>query len=145
MLKDLAEIYDKNLGEIYDKEANRLVRVSYALFDGEPNFITAVEMHFESFFATFRAIADDDTLTASLGAIELDSDELLVDVSKSEPWSQCLGSRMPWLWRLTNQQGYDDGVRIEFTKPGENFTFVVEFIVMASAIQIFSAARHETI
>jgi hypothetical protein len=135
----------KNLAEIFDKEENRLVGVSYALFGGEPHFITAVEMRFESFSATFRAVADDDTLTVNLEALELESDELLIDVSKSESWSQCLGSRTSWLWRLTNQQGYDDGVRIEFTKPGEKFSFVVEFIVMASAIQIFSAARRETV
>ena len=134
----------KNLAEIYDEES-RLVGVSYALFDGERHFITAVEMRFESFSATFRAIPDDDTLTVSLGAIDLDSDELLIDVSKSELWSQCLRSRIPWLWRLTNQQGYDDGVRIEFTKPEEKFIFIVEFIVMASSIKIFSVARYETV
>jgi hypothetical protein len=135
----------KNLAEIFDKEENRLVGVSYALFEGAPHFITAVEMRFESFSATFRAIPDDDTLMVILEAIELDSDESLIDVSKSEPWLQCLNSKIPWLWRLTNQQGYDDGVRIEFSKPEEKFIFVVEFIVMASAIQIFSATRHETV
>jgi hypothetical protein len=133
----------ENLAEIFDKESP-LVGVSYALFEGDSHFITAVEIRFESFSSTFRAIADDDTLTTSLEALELESDELLIDVSKSEPWSQCLGSRIPWLWRLTNQQGYDDGVRIEFTKPEKDFIFVVEFFVMASAIQIFSASRHET-
>ena len=134
----------KNLAEIYDKEENRLVGVSYALFEGAPHFITAVEMRFESFSATFRAMPDD-TLTVILEALDLDSDESLIDVSKSELWSQCLGSRIPWLWRLTNQQGYDDGVRIEFAKPEEDFISVVEFIVMASAIQVFSSVRHETV
>ena len=42
-----------------------------------------VEIRFESFSATFQAIADDDTLTASLEALELDSDELLIDVAKA--------------------------------------------------------------
>jgi hypothetical protein len=102
-------------------------------------------MRFESFSATFRAIPDDDTLMILLEALDFDSDESLINVSKREPWLQCLNSRIPWLWRLTNQQGYDDGVRIEFSKPEEKFIFVVEFIVMASAIQIFSATRHETL
>ena len=133
----------KNLADIFDKES-RLVGVSYALFEGAPHFVTAVEMRFESFSANFRAISDDDTLEVNLGELKPETDELLTDVSRSTPWSQCVGARVPWLWRLTNQQGYNDGVRIEFTKPDTKFTSVVELIVMASAIKVFLAEPYET-
>lgn len=54
MLDTLAQIYD---------EGGQLVGVRHALFQGDPQFITAVELRFESVSAVFRAIADDDTLT----------------------------------------------------------------------------------
>jgi hypothetical protein len=32
-------------------------------------------------------------------------------------------------WRLTNQQGYTDGVRLEFSVPGEESRVTVELLV----------------
>lgn len=128
MLNTLAEIYDR---------FDRLKNVSYALFDGDPRFITAIELEFTSFSATFRAVADDDTLSVMIGNLEPDADESLIVVGNSEPWSFCRNSYLLWGWRLTNQQGYDDGVRIEFSNPEEKFSLVIEFIVVASAIQIY--------
>jgi hypothetical protein len=124
---------------------NQLIYVSYALFDGDPRFITAIELQFTSFSAVFRAVPDDDTLSVKIGSLEPDSDESLIDAGSYEPWSLCRGSHIVWGWRLTNQQGYDDGVRIEFSNPEEKLSFVVEFIVVASEIQIFSVNRGNTI
>lgn len=75
MLDILAEIYD---------DGGRLISVRYALFEGELRFITAVELQFESMSAVFRAVADDDTLTASLGPLKSELYETLVEVDDSE-------------------------------------------------------------
>jgi hypothetical protein len=64
-------------------------------------------------------------------------DETLIDVGSSAPWSACMGLRVCWAWQLTNQQGYSDGVRLEFSEPGAESRSVVELIVVASAIQMF--------
>lgn len=136
MLDTLANIID---------EQNQLVSVSYALFEGDLQFITAVELHLTSLTFNLRAIADDDTLSVNFGALELDSDESLVEADNSELWSSCKGGHIVWGWRLTNQQGYDDGLRLEFTKLEEQSTTIVEFIVMASAIYIYSVAHNKTV
>jgi hypothetical protein len=132
MLDILAEIYESG---------GRLVGVRYALFEGDPRFVTAVELQFESRSAVFRAVADDDTLAASLGQIESEAYETLVEVSDSELWLNYVGYGICWAWQLTNQQGYSDGVRLEFSEPGKESCGVIELIVVASAIQLFAARR----
>jgi hypothetical protein len=111
MLDILANVFDEQDG---------IVSVLYALFDGDPKFITAIEFGFSSFNITFRA-NPDDALSAGLGSLEVDSDETRIEVSESKPWSLCKGSSIQWFWRLTNHQGYYDGVRMEFVRHGEKF------------------------
>ena len=88
----------------------------------------------------FRAVADDDTLVASFGPLVPEPKEQLIEAATSAPWPTCIGLGVCWAWRLTNQQGYSDGVRLEFSEPGGALSATVEFIVAASAIQIYLAA-----
>lgn len=136
MLETLADIID---------EYEQLVSVSYALFEGQQHFITAIELRFTSLPFNLRAIADDDTLSLNSGELVLESDETLIEVGNSDLWLPCIGGRIAWGWRLTNQQGYDDGLRLEINKPEEKLSTVVEFIVMASGIDVFSSFRHEAV
>jgi hypothetical protein len=130
MLDILAKIYD---------EGGSLVGVKYTLFEGNPLFITAIELRFESVSAVFRAVADDDTLAVSLGPLEPEADETLIEVGNSALWSACMGFGVCWAWQLTNQQGYTDGARLEFSAPGEESRAIVELVVVASEIQLFMA------
>lgn len=116
-----------------------LVGVAYSLFEGSPQFITAVGLRFEAAAAVFRAVAEDDTLAASFGPLEPEPGEMRVEVGRSAPWSGCLGAGVCWGWELTNQQGYTDGVRLEFREPGGPSRAVVELVVVASAVQVFVA------
>src|SRR5262245_34833222 len=116
MLNILAKIYD---------DGGRILSVRHALLEGDPQFITAVELQFESMSAVFRAVPDNDTLAVSLGSLKSESDETPVEVSNSAPWSKCLGLEILRAWQLTNQQGYSDGVRLEFGEPGEKFRAIV--------------------
>lgn len=127
------------------EEQNQLVGVSYALFEGKQNFITAVELRFTSLTFSLRANPDDDTLSVNFGAFELDSEESLFEVENSNLWSSCKGGHIVWGWRLTNQQGYDDGLRLEFSKPEEDVRTIVEFVVMASAIYVYSVAHDKAV
>lgn len=134
MLDVLAKINDHGGG---------LVGAAYTLFEGDTRFVTAVGLRFESACATFRAVADDDTLYASLEPLVPGPDETLIDMVNTAPWSGCSGLGVCWAWRLTNHQGYSDGVRLEFSDSGQVSRAVVEMVVAASAIQVFVAsAQH---
>lgn len=126
MLETLAKIYD---------DGGRLVNVTCTLLEGDANFVTAFGLRFESISAVFRAEPDFDTLIASVGTLTPQPDETLVDISNTSPWDVCLGAGTCWLWQLTNQQGYSDGVRIEFSNPGERSRAIVELLVVGSAIK----------
>jgi len=47
--------------------------------------------------------------------------------------------RVEWLWAMTNQQGYSDGVRLQLCSKSERLVF--EFIAAASAIDVFEATQ----
>ena len=131
MLDTLARVCD---------DGGRLVGVSCTRFVGDPGdhpFVTAVALRFESLTAVFRAVPDDDTLVASVGALAAVPDEEVIDLCGEPPWSSCLGLSVCWGWRLTNQQGYADGVRFEFGRPDEVTSVIVELVVAASAIRLF--------
>lgn len=127
------------LAKIYE-EGGPLVSVEYLVFQGNARFVTAVGLLFASVSVVFRAVEADDTLAVILSRLVPGEDETPVEATNSVPWSACLGSSVRWAWRLTNQQGYPDGVRLEFGVPDKAST-VVELIVAASAIQIFVATR----
>jgi hypothetical protein len=128
MLSELAKIYD---------DGGSLLDVKYALFGGDSKSLTAVGLRFENVSASFRAVPEDDTLAATIGGLNLEVGETLIDASGSSLWSGYLGLNLGWAWQLTNHQRYLDGVRFEFSKPGESSRGVVELIVVASIIQVF--------
>lgn len=130
------------LGRICD-EGGRLVGVSYAVLGGEHPFVTAVALRFETLTAVFRAVPDDDTLTASVGPLVAEPDEVTEDAGGSPPWAGSVGLGVRWGWRLTNQQGYTDGVRLEFTAADESSRAVAELVTVASGIQVFAAVNSE--
>lgn len=125
-------------------DGGRLTGVSYSVFADEHPFVTACALHFDRLTAVFRAVPDDDTLAASVGELVADPNEITVDTSGLHPWSQCIGLGVCWGWRLTNQQGYVDGVRLEFGQPDEVDKAVVELVVVASGIGVFVSAWAET-
>lgn len=129
MLGTLAKIYD---------DGGPLIGAMHALVGGDPRFIAAVELRFESFSVIFRAVPNDDTLAVNVGSLVPEPDEVLSEAADRAPWSVCVGHDVSWAWRLTNQQGYADGVRLEFDARGEASRATVELIVTASAIKLHS-------
>jgi hypothetical protein len=122
-------------------EGGRLVSVVYAIFEGDSlkgdlPFVVAMGFQFESIAVVFRARPDDDTIAAITGPLERLPDEVMADFSNAAPWSDCLGCHVGWAWQLTNQQGYGDGVRIEFAESN----VVIELIVAGSAIGVFTVS-----
>lgn len=124
------------LGRVFD-DGGCLMSVSATLFEGDRSFITAFALRFEHLTVVFRVVPNDDTLAVAIGSLVVEPSEIVEEVEGSRPWSECIGLSVSWAWRLTNQQGYSDGVRLEFGKPGEQSSVVLELVVAASTIQFF--------
>jgi hypothetical protein len=52
-----------------------------------------------------------------------------------------LGSKLTWVWEMTNNQGYSDGIQFQFNCKKNN---IVQFIAMASRLQINMLSSTET-
>ena len=130
MIEELRRICD---------EAGPLTGADHALFEGDRRFITTVVLRFESLTAVIRAVSEDDTLTVALGPFRPEPQETTVAASAALVWAKCLHRPVFWAWQLTNQQGYADGVRLEFGTPEQPVT--VELIVVASSIKLFHATE----
>ena len=105
----------------------------FQLFPGS-NAISAVELQFQGLTVTLSAVADDDTISISLAPLAQPT-----QVGYSAHWDQCLGNPLRWAWLMTNQQGYTDGLRLEFGGPDNPQSVVLEFVVAASSFATFIA------
>ena len=120
--------------------AGRLVNVRGALLSKEVTRISAVELVFESLTITFSVDSEFDTIIAS--SLPLSSEELICPAVQPF-WEHCLGKRLQWAWRLTNQQGYEDGIRFGFQNTDESDYAYIELIAAASSFDFFTVNRVE--
>jgi hypothetical protein len=114
-----------------------LLGVDACYFDDDASFVTAFRFRYDLAQVAFYAVEDDDTVAAATGDGLACADGRWIDVSEHAVWAKCRGKHAVWAWALTNQQGYADGIRIEFAPfTGEPVT--VEAIVAASAFRLYS-------
>ncbi len=128
-----------NIEEIDLENLGVLENIFYDVDADYSNAITKVFLEFDKKVLVIGVNEEDDSIILSLddsvenlapvGVKHLDF-ELLIESVKC--------STVHWLWRLTNQQGYFDGIQIEFINrnctPSYNAT--IQFMAMASMIEI---------
>ena len=107
----------------------------------DPNYppIMAVELQFDTLTISFSAVADDDTIAVSSGSYSGPSRQTI-----NAPWTSCIGKPLQWTWLMTNQQGYTDGARLEFTDPDSQHSVIVELVAGASSLRVYLATPSET-
>jgi hypothetical protein len=131
----------EELGRIYN-DGGLLEGVDHVLFGGDSRSLTAIVLRFETLTAVLRAVAEDDTLAVTIGLFQPRPQEVIRAASLSKAWVNCLRRSISWAWQLTNQQGYTDGLRLEFGTPdAKQQPITVELIVVASDIQLFHATE----
>lgn len=113
-------------------EFGRLKSVHSFTFVELPNNISAIQLSFEKGDVFHEALADTDEISCSTSLIE--NYEISSDISKASTWVPVIGKEVLWIWRLTNQQGYQDAIQYSFTS-GEGEIFI-QLIVEASTIKL---------
>jgi hypothetical protein len=122
-------------------EGGYLIGVDAFRYQGDPTFVTAVRFWFNEYRVTFLADAEEDSLTADCGAVAIEDEGDWVDLSSELIWTDSVGSLVSWAWCMTNDHGYTDAVRVEFERPTDRKTRVIEFVVVASAFRFFEATE----
>jgi hypothetical protein len=133
----------EQVGALYDK-AEKLIGVRYSVFDAGldgKDWIEAVEMQFEGAVATVYVESDFDTLRLELSGMKVGSDCYIKVATLTEPWDKVAGRSLSWIWLLTNQQGYEDGLRFEFSAKDNETSTIITLIGIASSIQMYLSQR----
>lgn len=126
------------LTRIHD-DAGPLRAVRYVQDENLPTFPVGVILEFEILSATILAEPNYDEILVRLTPYEPKSGEKVVAVGTEDPWLEMYGLSVLWTWRMTNQQGYTDGLRLEFGDPDDNHkSRTVEMVVAASSIKLFA-------
>ncbi len=124
---------DMELSDITN-DFGRLIKVESLSFADWPEAISALRLTFEYGEVYHECQADSDELGCSRGLLKDYS--LIKDVSADLPWSRAINCQVRWLWRLTNQQGYDDGLQYAFADPTDEHEIIIQLVAIASRIEV---------
>ena len=104
--------------------AGKEVTRAFALHDLEFGWLRQVVFQVEGLYLVVAVDADTDEVLLSL-LPELDFTALEQQFSRTQISNQ--RKRISWLWRMTNQRGYEDGFQVEFDDAeGTNVQLVAE-------------------
>jgi Family of unknown function (DUF6334) len=143
-----------DIGDLTDDNASQMpiaaiidqgepLRAVHCIFDEDlPKGPVAIIFTFEtSSFCALVNASDDSLSTSSALPLELQSHARSKVDDNSAPWNQMIGAALIWSWRLTNQQGYSDGLQLEFRRDGHGALACVQLIAIASTLELRSLAR----
>ena len=115
----------------------QLLREALLLCDDTTADIVAVQMRFDRVDVRVAVNPDDDTITTAFGSSSVGVDEYFEPAR--EPWIEAVGMRVQWYWCMENNQGYCDGLQIEFVAAeGGGASHCIQMIAIASALSIRS-------
>ena len=116
-----------------------LLKVEELSFADWPEATSALKLSFENGELYNECLADSDELSCSTQLLE---DYAVVrDVTDAWLWRRAVNRPVRWLWQLTNQQGYGDGLQYSFAAPGDDQEEVIQLLAIASRIEILQVGR----
>jgi hypothetical protein len=120
-------------------ESGPFVNVEYFFHPDLPADIGAIKFWFQKkvFFVIVKP--DDDSLEMTEEKI----DRILegqgyksTHMSHEIPWKLAIGNHVRWIWTLTNQQNYLDGLQFEFSDNVSQKSVIIQLLAIASRIEI---------
>ncbi len=103
--------------------------------------LTELKFGFENGVLNFMVIQEDDTIhfgcSPGIGSYSHKKD---VKGNIAATLSPLISSRLIWMWKLTNQQGYEDGIQLEFGKKDSlcQAKRIIQMMAIASTLKLYS-------
>jgi hypothetical protein len=120
------------------EDSGRLINVEYTADKETKKIINSVIFSFEKIVFTAYAVDEDDSVLITTERMKIDINDCKFSANTLYPWSKAVGLSIRWLWTLINQQGYPDGVQIEFAKDIYDTAPVgIQLIVSNSEIHLY--------
>ncbi|MCG8424016.1 MAG: DUF6334 family protein [Proteobacteria bacterium] len=83
------------------------------------------------------AVEEDDSLfIGDEKMLRTDPATRSVALSAMAPWNGAIGLPLLWSWTLTNQQGYVDGLQLEFAANVESPSVLIQLLAVAGEIKV---------
>ena len=95
--------------------------------------MAGVELDFEGTLICIGVDPEDDSIRVHKSWEK--AEELLREPVASLGWDTVYGRRILWAWSLTNHQGYEDGIQLEFS-PIDGPYFSAQFCGCASSVTV---------
>jgi hypothetical protein len=117
--------------------SGQLEDVDYFYWDDIRIFTVIIKLVFQH--ETFFILANgDDSLELTRKFPNLPSLEELTMTRGSEmvPWRFAIGRHLRWGWMMINQQGYFDGIQLEFGNGDKEESISIQLIAIASSLKI---------
>jgi hypothetical protein len=130
-MSDLLKVIDD--GEVLTE----VIPLSHVDLPGE---LAAIWLYFSPTVLCIQVDPQDDSLklvqSPPAGMTTLES------LTTKEPWKRAIRKQVLWAWRLTNHQGYVDGIQLAFCEPGTGReSVVIQLIGKASTVETIVAHR----
>ena len=127
-----------NLIESLIETGEKLIKVEHLCHEQDPMFVGKIVLYFQYSICVLVANEQDDSLEIQDNLSESFPEELAsINYSHKKPWVQAIGGEIRWVWLMTNQQGYIDGMQFEFINAviGED-PVIIQLMVAASSIEV---------
>ena len=120
------------------EERQNLIRVVGRIWHDasiEKPLLVELSLGFERTNVTLAVTADDEIevpsqITADDPAIQE------IDLGEMVPWRGSIGRPLIWAWVMTNQQGYSDGLQLEFAEDVEAESVIVQLIALGAQLRV---------
>ena len=119
-------------------ELGKIAEVKGLFHKELPRELAAVDFEFERGHLLISVDENDDSivLTTYTGNFPLNIDEYHIrPFLKDDMMQEIKEKRIQWIWELTNQQGYTDGIQLEFTHSRQERLLTIQFIAIASRLE----------
>ncbi len=119
-------------------ESGQFVNVEYFFHPDLAAEIGAIKLCFQKEIF-FVIVKPDDELEMTDEKIDLVLEKegyKSTQMSHEIPWKLAIGNHVRWIWTLTNQQNYLDGLQFEFANNVNQKSVIIQLIAIASRIDI---------
>ncbi len=118
-----------------------LSKVKYIFDEDVEDLPITFLMYFDKIVAMIRVIREDDSVEVRSIEFELANKLDAIDVSDNYLWKDALGSQLHWVWSLTNNQGYTDGIQFEWTNHSLKKSIMIQAIAIGSCFRLYKVEQ----
>lgn len=87
-------------------------------------------------FDSVEIVSAEPQLSTRSGKGESTSDSLPSPLTRASPWARLMGTDVVWAWVLTNNQGFSDGIQIEFIDLESRVTTIVQLMAEGGSLDV---------